>query len=208
MDKKIVIAIVVIVVATGALIAFVKLRGEKDPSTITEQDGTRLTAGSFADSQKRIEQAQASIEALAQGKVNEFFHPQYGFTFQFPVDFRVGNFPAPDSSEVVLVQKDQVGFQLYIKPFDEDIILTAERIKQDLPGQTIDEPLHIRIGDADSSAQGGSGQATALVFFSDSESLGRTREIWWVYRGSLYQITTYAEFDEAMVAILETWRFE
>jgi len=74
--------------------------------------------------------------------------------------------------------------------------LTEQRIKEDIPDIVIKEPLQIKVG-----------EAIALAFLSESESLGQTREVWWVYKGNLYQITTYTEFDETMVAILETWKF-
>ena len=130
-------------------------------------------------------------------KKQTYTHQRLGFSFEFPEGFKVGEFgEGIEGEEQILVQKNNVGFQLKITPFEEDIILTEQRIKEDIPDIVIKEPLQIKVG-----------EAIALAFLSESESLGQTREVWWVYKGNLYQITTYTEFDETMVAILETWKF-
>jgi len=89
-----------------------------------------------------------------------------------------------------------VGFQIRISPFDEDIALTPERIGRDLPDLDLREPELISVAGVQ-----------AVVFLSNEGTL-ETRQIWFVRGGRLYQISTYIEFDERMVKILESWRWQ
>lgn len=134
-----------------------------------------------------------------------YTHPTYGFSFRYPEGFTVNSF-SDESGETILVQKEgrvKEGFQIFISEFDEPGPITPERIHIDVPNMVVEEPQEVMIG--------GSGQGLgvrALVFFSHDPSLGRTREVWFVHGGYLYQVTARAEFDAELSKIMATFRFK
>ncbi len=94
-------------------------------------------------------------------------------------------------------------FQIVISPFDEPGPLTLERIRQDLPDMAVEEPQKASIGGAE-----------ALVFFTSDASLGKTREVWFVwpedpglYGNYLYRVTSRSEFDAELSKIMATFKF-
>jgi len=47
-----------------------------------------------------------------------------------------------------------------------------------------------------------------IAFLSDNPNFGgRSRDVWFVYKKELYQITTYAEQDEFLKKMFSTWVF-
>ena len=176
--KKIII-LIIIVGAIGSVLYLTFYReGNKDSELPNPEWPTAQKL------QSRTEESQSSLADLQSGKKEIYRHNSPEFSFEYPEGFGVGNFnQEADGSQTVLLQKGNVGFQLTITPFDEDIVLTEARIKEDAPDMAIEQAIQIKIG-----------EAQGVVFLSEDESLGKTREIWWVYNGYLYQITTYPEF--------------
>jgi len=142
---------------------------------------------------------------------NIYTDSQYKFSFEYPKDFTATKFREGEEGDTILVQKkgSKDGFQIFISPFDEPGPLTEERVKQDLPDLKIEnaEQRVLKNG------------VPALIFFSEETSLGKTREIWFIYpvRNSdsngasnyyLYQVSTYKELDSLVAKILETWKFQ
>ena len=84
--------------------------------------------------------------------------------------------------------------------FDEPGPITPLRIEKDIPDIVIESPQEVLIG-KDKKIQ-------ALIFFSKNESLGRTREVWFVRNGNLYQLTAYADLDGLIGPVLETLKFK
>lgn len=128
----------------------------------------------------------------------------YGFSFRYPEGLSVSDMPE-ETGDLVLVQGlDQNSFQIFITPFDEPAAeLTHVRIQADLPGIKIDNAQNIVFG---------GGNIPALIFESENQSIGKTREIWFVWppeplpHGNyLYQVTAYSDTDAFLGPILETW---
>src|SRR3990167_1037450 len=133
-----------------------------------------------------------------------YAHPSLPFAFAHSKEL-VSNTFQDGESEIVLLQGPDPNqeIQIVARAFDEPFDpaqgkpgpLTVERIQRDLPEMVIDEPQNVLIGPA---------QIPALLFWSESGSAGRTREVWFVYPeqsrgvqgGYLYQITGSAEMDE------------
>jgi len=129
-----------------------------------------------------------------------YAHPELPFAFAYPKDLTPSTF-ADGEAEIVLLKGKEAEreVQIVIRAFDESGPLTVERIQRDLPEMVIDEPQNILIGPA---------QIPALLFWSEGGSAGRTREVWFIQGGYLYQITGSAEMDETLAKMMETWRFE
>lgn len=129
-----------------------------------------------------------------------FTHDKRRFSFQYPQNFRVGRFDQGDT-EIIVVQNPnkQVGFQVSIRPIDEQIAMTKKRIKQDLPDLQVRQPQPVQLG-----ANAGQG----LAFYSDNEAFGgNSREVWFTFSDHLYQISTYANLDPLLKQVLNSWTF-
>lgn len=124
-----------------------------------------------------------------------YTNSKYGFSFSHPKELNISEF-TEGKIDVILV-KDETGdgFQIYITPFDEQGPITKERILKDIPDMQISNDKEIFI-DGES----------ALSFKSKDTSL-ETFEIWFVYNGYLYQISSFASFRNKLEEIIKTWRF-
>jgi len=131
----------------------------------------------------------------------------YGFSLKMPADFSASESQDPSSGDDTIVLQNQSGdgIQIVISPFGEDTghgyTLTADRIHQDLPDLEIDDIQPVDIGTTSPAYVG-------LAFLSDNPAFdGASREVWFVFRGNLYQISTYARLDPLLQAIFTTWQF-
>lgn len=133
----------------------------------------------------------------------KFTHPDYRFSLEYPEDLILERFKEGEGAETIVFQGakaregEKLGFQIFISPYGEDEVLTKERILEDVPGAVIDDAIEVILGDG----------TQALLFWSESSEVGRTREVWFVHSGQLYEITTYADLDEWLANILSTWSF-
>src|SRR3989344_1245770 len=125
----------------------------------------------------------------------EYRNEQYGFSLTMPEGFTARE--VEDS--IVLEDSSANGIQIMITPIDEDIpALTVERIKADIPDMQISDEQVVEVGSS----------RTGLAFRSDNEAFGgASREVWFVFRGNLYQISTYDRLDPLLQAIFQTWQF-
>jgi len=132
---------------------------------------------------------------------------QYGFSFSYPEGFNISDFEE-GGGKVILVKNVgssvsnnsnnyENGFQIFIAAFDEPGPITKERILKDIPDMTIGGEQYIDIGGE-----------RALSFTSQDDLGGETREIWMVHGGYLYQIKGYKNFEEKMIEVLKTWKFQ
>ncbi len=131
---------------------------------------------------------------LASGQT-AYTNELYQFSFAAPEGYAVR-----EGDGVVFVEdKKGDGIQILITPIDEDItVMTVERINADIPDMRITDTEPVEIGDA----------RTGLAFKSDNEAFdGASREVWFVYGGYLYQISTYERLDPVLKQLFSTWEF-
>ncbi|MDP3697297.1 MAG: hypothetical protein Q8R55_04710 [Candidatus Taylorbacteria bacterium] len=145
-----------------------------------------------------------------QGKIYEEL--DVSFRFLYPPDFTVTEID-DEQGYTILAQNSakKAAFQIFLNPFDEPGPVTPARIKKDLPNLIIENPQPVLIG-ADKNIP-------ALIFFSqdlpsqlstkslEGKSLGRTREIWFVGNGHLFQVETFADQDSIIGPVMDTWEF-
>jgi len=123
----------------------------------------------------------------------------YGFSIEHPVELET-EVVYEDNGQTILFQKpnEQIGFQIFITEFDgKEEVLTSSRILEDLESAVIDNPQEVTIGD----------DIRALIFWSSASGIGKTREVWFIHNGFLYEITTYARLDSWLAQILSTMKF-
>jgi len=145
----------------------------------------------------------SEIAALVADKANLteiYTDTTFPFSFQYPRGFTASSLLAEDSYTVVVQNTaERSGIQILITPFpDTDNTLTKERIEADIPGILVKDPQLVTLG-----ANSGQG----LAFLSDNPAFGESREVWFIYKGQLYQVTTYSTQDALLQAIMNTWQF-
>lgn len=126
---------------------------------------------------------------------------ELGFSLEMPQGFRSQELPVDDDGgRTILLQNDVgEGIQIYAVPYSEDVTsLSAEDIRAALPDLRVTEEQRVEIGENNSG----------VAFKSDNEAFsGDSREVWFVFRGTLYQISTYARLDGLLQAMFATWKF-
>ena len=129
-----------------------------------------------------------------------FRHESAGFSFSYPESFIISRLPSAEGGggETIVVQdsKRQAGFQIHLEPYDDpDTNITAERLERDISEMKVKDPQEVLIGSV--------GKGLAWVA-SDTG----TREVWFIFGGTLYQLTAPLSNDTLLQRVLTTWRFE
>ena len=129
-----------------------------------------------------------------------FRHESAGFSFSYPEGFTVSRLPSAEGGggETIVIQdtKRQAGFQIHLEPYDDpDTNITAERLERDISEMKVKDPQEVLIGSV--------GKGLAWVA-SDTG----TREVWFIFGGTLYQLTAPLSNDTLLQRVLTTWRFE
>lgn len=127
----------------------------------------------------------------------EYHNSSRNFSLAYPKGLSVTEYDEGDGTYTVVFENkaDEKSFQLFFTPYLGDTI-TLSRIKKDVPSGQFTEPIEIVIG----------GGVHAITFFSTGP-LGRMREVWFLYDGFLYEVTTYEDLDLWLSNIMQTWRF-
>lgn len=150
--------------------------------------------------------AESEYEQLIEGetpKTKRYINTAYYFTFEYPTDMKINSFGEGEESNVILIEDPVVdkvnrGFQIYMNPFDEDMaVMTPARLRRDIPNLIIDSPQEVVLGDG----------VRALIALSDDPAIGRTREVWIISDGILYQITAREEADPWIAEVMKSWKF-
>lgn len=208
---KIISVAVVTVITVGALLFLLKSTNSPYKSGLSSVADFGFFKSPPPDnaSGKKIESVQSPTSNTAT-PAKTYTNPELGFSFNHPEGLNVSGFAEGEIGYTILAQKPgsrdpsassgREAFQIFISEFDESGPITPERIKQDLPDMAMEDPKPVRIG-SDKKLE-------ALIFFSQNQSLGRTREVWFIHEGSLYQVTTYADLDNLIGPILETLTFK
>ncbi|MBP7741439.1 MAG: hypothetical protein KA104_01985 [Candidatus Pacebacteria bacterium] len=144
-----------------------------------------------------VSDIQVQVPPLTQKYTNDTLR----FTFNYSEGYMVREVASETGMSVLI--EDQVsgkGVQIYVTPYaDSDTTITQERVENEVGDMSVIDPQPIVL-----SAGGGEG----LAFKSDNPDFGgNSREAWFIVGGHLYQISTYAEYDELLQAIFATWTF-
>ena len=134
----------------------------------------------------------------------------YRFSFKYPEGFTVTVVPlaGKEGGETILVESParpssaggpdkKVGIQMLISP-GSNVDITETMIQSDIPNMKVSDSQTVEIGP----------NRRGLAFMSDNPAFGgASREVWFMFNGNLYQISTYAEFDELLKGLFGTWIF-
>ncbi len=161
-----------------------------------------LLGGVFFYRNSAAPQELPPVDYTAAAFTKEYKNDTYKFSLSMPENFTAREIVSEEAGGTgILLESDSRsdGVQITILPFDEDLrSLTKARIEQDIPDLVITDSQTIEIGDTH----------TGVAFKSDNESFdGASREVWFVFRGNLYQISTYERLDPLLQKMFATWKF-
>ena len=144
--------------------------------------------------------ATAASTTAAASFPNTYKDATYGFSFKYPSTLKVSSSVSQSGGDTVLAQDaaQHVGFQVYITPYTgADTAVTAARVEHDLPNINVRNPQQIEIA----------GSVPALSFLATDPSFGDSRQVWFIYKGNLYQASTYSSQGTLLEKVLSTWAF-
>ena len=110
----------------------------------------------------------------------EYRDASTGFSFKYPKEYSIKEMPAVAEGEarsLLLLKAGQApSVQIAVSFFDEDIVLTIDRIKADAPDLIMNSPEVVSVGSLTKGVKFGSDVGT---------------NIWFVAKGSLFQLTAF-----------------
>lgn len=190
---------VVIVVGIGMLgiYAYFFFNSPHENIIIDESTQSQILA-SVAES-SGMAGATAQVEKIPHNeeKFYEYKNTTRGFSLHYPQELSVKEHNEGDGTYTIVFENvtGEKSFQVFFTPYAGDMI-TPSRMARDIPSGKFTKPVEIIIG----------GNTRGLMFFSEGP-LGRLREVWFLYGGFLYEITTHEDLDEWLSHIMTTWKF-
>ncbi len=120
-----------------------------------------------------------------------------GFSLYYPEELSVEEYDEGGGVETIVFSNTVSGneFQIFITPYSEDFI-SEERFRLDIPSGVIEDQKDVSIGGV-----------PGIIFFSEHPLMGPTREVWFIHKGFLYEVTTYKALDAWIADIIKTWVF-
>ena len=158
-------------------------------------------AKSDATSTSPAPDAQAPASAKSTRSVpagsREYYSAQYRFSLLYPEFLSVKKIAESGGGMTVTFEnlKEARGFQIFVTPYAAAQV-SDTRFKQDIPSGVRKNVTNISVGGASGAS-----------FYSYSEELGDTAEVWFLHGGLLYEVTTFKELAPWLADILSTWRF-
>ena len=191
MSTRKILLIVLCIVCAAALAAFLLFRNSPEESLPT--DTTPVSeAAPPAEGDIGLPEPR-----LAPPGFDEYQSATYRFSLFFPQDLSPSVFKEPGTAMTVTFEDPfgSRGFQVFVVPYGEKKI-TPERFKADIPSGIIENSRAIVLDGV-----------PAESFYSSNRALGDTYEIWFIYHGFLYEVTTYKAYDAWLNEIMSTWKF-
>ncbi len=129
----------------------------------------------------------------------EYKNEKYGFRYYHSPQAKITEFDEGGGAMTIVQENEQKmrGLQIFVVPYLGETI-SDEQFKRDVPSGVRYNIENTKIG-----RRG----IRAVTFNSFDEFIGETREVWFIFEGHLYEITTFKGFGDWLAPILQTWRF-
>lgn len=129
--------------------------------------------------------------------LNTYRNSRYRFKLNFPSALNHREYDEGNGAMTIIFEDptNNYGFQIFVVPYDLTYV-SAERIKRDLPSGVVENQFEVKIGGA-----------VGAIFASQNPVMGKTREVWFIKDGYLYEVTTYLELDPWLSQIMATWQW-
>ncbi|MES2203405.1 MAG: hypothetical protein V4474_03740 [Patescibacteria group bacterium] len=127
----------------------------------------------------------------------EFRNEFYKFQLFYPSTFTAKLIAEKGSAATVTfaIADRSKQFQIFILPYGGATV-TPERFKRDVPSGVMNNATDISVGGA-----------TASSFESSNTTLGDVREVWFINRGFLYEVTAPLGLSAWLIDTLQSWQF-
>lgn len=128
---------------------------------------------------------------------SEYRSTLFAFSLFYPSSMKVSEFDEGGGAQSITFENagDAIGFQIFIVPYKEHQVSSA-RFSQDVPTGVMKEPTNVTVDGV-----------FGTMFYSQSLTLGDTREIWFINNGYLYEVTTLKTLDSWLIERMKTWMF-
>ena len=200
-NKMIKILTLFFIIATAVILWF--FYGSKNEGKTTVSPDSSMAIFKEEKSEKTISVSSVlapSDSVSAQTKKYE--NTQYGFSFNYPASFTLGEFPEDESGISLIIQnaKTKQVIQIYMTPYeDSDFTVSAKQIRRDIPDLPFSNSADVIVG----------GKAMGVAFFSENEAFGGpTAEVWFADEKLFFQATASAKDAKALEEIIKRWSFK
>ena len=153
----------------------------------------------FGPDELMVTEAQTEI---IDSEHQRFVHPRYGFSLVLPMGLKVLRVDEGQSTETIIFEPKDGDtrleiprFQMFVTPYLPKAI-TEERLRKDIPSGNIESITSILIGN--------DRKIDAAMFKSTVQTLGESREVWFIKNGFLFEVTTPLAHDTWIASILNT----
>jgi len=142
-------------------------------------------------------QTTAPASRVVPSGFKEYRSTKYRFSLFYPKNMKVSEFDEGGGAQSITFENagDAIGFQIFIVPYKEHQVSSA-RFSQDVPTGVMKEPTNVTVDGV-----------FGTMFYSQSLTLGDTREIWFINNGYLYEVTTLKTLDSWLIERMKTWMF-
>ncbi|MFZ2886520.1 MAG: hypothetical protein WA021_01735 [Minisyncoccia bacterium] len=131
----------------------------------------------------------------------EYKNDRLGFSVSMPEDFNAQELMADENGgmPIIIQNASGEGVQIYVTQGQGDArMITANDVRASISDMQVSDEEVVEIGS----------EHRGVAFKSDNEAFGgASREVWFFFRGNLYQISTYDHLDPLLKAMFSTWKF-
>lgn len=129
----------------------------------------------------------------------QYKNERYGFSYYHSPEAVIKEYDEGGGAMTITQENSKKvrGMQIFIVPYSESTI-SEERFKRDVPSGIRKNVEKTFIGVP---------QVEAVTFNSYDTFLGETREVWFIHKGYLYEVTTFKGVGDWFTPIMQTWRF-
>jgi hypothetical protein len=198
--KKLFIIIIILLTAGAGFLAYRSYLANRSHETNRTNEADTTDASNKSYTTNKTDAA-----SLPSAKSEIYNNPDHNFSLELLPGLSTNAFEEGDG-DVVLIQlnksymsnesfKSYSAFQMQItvRPFDEDVSLTAARIQKEVPEIKMQNPISVKADGAD-----------AISFVDGADN---TRQIWFVQNHELYQIIASPQYDNVTGKLMESWKW-
>lgn len=195
--KKYIYSIIILVVGVGifSYVRFYKIEQIESVNDISQTDTSNPTSTPLKGTPNIAEKISEPI-APPDGYI-KYTNIKYSFSLYHSPEAKVTEYDQGQGAMIITVENEKKarGMQIFIVPYWEKEI-TNERFKTDVPSG-------VRTNIEKTSVDG----VESVTFNSVDESLGDTREVWFIRGGYLYEVTTFKGVGDWFIPKMQTWRW-
>lgn len=155
-------------------------------AAVLSSSSTRITAEVIA---------QKSAPPATHSK--RYTNTKYAFSYSHTPQAKISEYDEGGGAALIVHENFEKvrGFQIFIVPYTESTI-SEERFLADVPSGVRTEVENTTLDGI-----------PAVTFVSFDPHIGETREIWVIYNGHLYEITTFRGVGDWFRPIIQSWDF-